>query len=166
VDVHKKVEDLISLALHESTPETEASEAARAACRLIRKHGLLQKPAPNFEAMFEELGANIWNDVTRKRAAAAAAAAPAPPPPQSTPTRSRPSPKTVEDVFEELFSEPVRNPAPRGPKRADPSLFVRRAPVTTPGLKCAKCSCSLPIATWAVHAKSGTYHSMCYGGEP
>lgn len=91
-DPYEKTQRLIERALHESTPEHEARNAAMAACQLIAKHGLLRKPRTNKKV---DPFAELFSDF----------AAPARPPPQHkvAPTPPPPVPKQEREAWRQVL---------------------------------------------------------------
>jgi hypothetical protein len=150
-DIREKVRRLIERAVHPSTYENEARNAAMAACKLIQEHKLLKeapppsrvppfaRAAPDMQAALDDLFGQGFSQVFRTQRAqqqARAHARPVRPPPEHT-----------------VEGEGSRK-IPKDP-RARP--FILGSPAV-----CAYCIEEIPIRTMVIVSGRLVYHARCY----
>lgn len=156
-DVRAKVRFLIERAIHASTPENEARNAAMAACKLIAEHKMLDAPPPRrVPAPTHVSSSNPFEDLFRAVQDMGGEGffvnfQTAPEPPRPAPRKSRPAPTPPQPSVENVRRKPKRDPG------------ARQIPITDQAAFCASCGQRILRGKYAMWTPGGTvYHPPCY----
>lgn len=135
-DVREKAKKLVALAA-KSPNETEARNAALAACKLIDKHALLDERRYASAEAYAPTG-NPFEDFLRDVMGA------------TVRTRPRPAPTPPQPTVERPHKRPPRDPTARTIPIVDQTAF------------CAACGQRIMRGKFAMWSRGVVYHPTCY----